>query len=151
VLSLAREHPFARQLINSGRLSVANPYPDSPAVTAAGWSLPNVPITLADGSRSTLVELVRQVGTACIGILYAPNGARAQQEFAGIERSGLPFRFFVCGPGGIGDPEGKLKAVLKAEAESFALIRPDLYLAALLPHATAARAEAALRKALCMS
>ena len=151
VLGLAREHAFARPLVNSGRLSLANAYPDSPAVTDAGWSLQNVAITLADGSRSTLVELARQVGTAFIGILYAPNDVGVQGEFARIERTGLPFRFFACGPGGIGDPDGKLKAVLKTEARCFALIRPDLYLAGLLPHATAARAEAALRKALCWS
>ena len=55
----------------------------------------------------------------------------------------------MCGPGGIGDPDGKLKTVLRAEADTFALIRPDLYLAAHVPNATAAQAEVVLRKALC--
>jgi 3-(3-hydroxy-phenyl)propionate hydroxylase len=150
-LSLAREHAFARPLVNSGRLSVANPYPESPAVTDAGWSLQNVAIILVDGSRSTLVGLAKQVGTALIGIRYAPQEARERSAFQRIEETGLPFRFFACGPGGIGDPDGKLEKTLQAEAGSFALIRPDLYLAALLPQATAAQAEAALRKALCLS
>ncbi len=150
VIGLAREHAFARPLVNSGRLSVANPYPDSPAVTGAGWSVQNVPITLPGGARGTLVELARQVGTAFIGILYQPTRGHELAEFARLEATGLPFRFFVCGPGGIGDPEGKLQAVLKAAPDSFALIRPDLYLGAALPNATAAAAEAALRKALCL-
>ena len=149
-IGLAREHPFARGLVNTGRLSVANPYPDSPAVTNAGWSVPNVPIALPDGTRSTLVALARGAGTAFVGILYAPTRGEELAAFAHLEASGLPFRFFVCGPGGIGDPEGKLGAVLRAEPGTFALIRPDLYLAALVPNAHPAHAEAALRKALCL-
>jgi 3-(3-hydroxy-phenyl)propionate hydroxylase len=151
VIGLAREHAFARPLVNSGRLSVANPYPASPAVTAAGWSLQNVPITLPGGARANLVELARQVGTAFIGLLYQPTRGHELAEFARIEATGLPFRFFACGPGGIGDPEGKLRTVLKAEPGAFALVRPDLYLGALIPNATAVQAEAALRKALCLA
>ncbi|HTO50943.1 MAG TPA: FAD-dependent oxidoreductase [Burkholderiales bacterium] len=150
VLGLAREYPFARSLVNTGRLSVANPYPDSPAVTGAGWSLPNVPITLPGGAPSTLVEFALAVGTAFIGILYAPTSGHDIAGFAQLEATGLPFRFFVCGPGGIGDPEGKLKAALKAAPDTFALIRPDLYLGALLPNARTGEAEAALRRALCL-
>ncbi len=149
-LGLAREHSFARTLVNTGRMSIGNPYPDSPAVTGAGWTLQNVPITLPGGARSTLVALAQTVGTAFIGILYAPTRGDELAGFAHLEAAGLPFRFFVCGPGGIGDPEGKLALVLKAEPGTFALVRPDLYLAAHLPHANAAQAEAALRKALCL-
>ena len=149
-IGLAREHPFARALVNTGRMSVGNPYPDSPAVTGAGWSLPNVPITLPGGAPSTLVELAQAIGTAFIGVLYAPTSGHDIAGFAQLEATGLPFRFFVCGPGGIGDPEGKLKAVLKAAPDCFALIRPDLYLAALVPNARANEAEAVLRKALCL-
>lgn len=150
VIGLAREHAFARPLVNTGRMSVANPYPDSPAVTGAGWSVPNVPIALPDGARADLVSLARRVGTAFIGVLYAPTRGHELAEFARIEASGLPFRFFVCGPGGIGDPEGKLKAALRAQADTFALIRPDLYLGALVQHATAEQAERALHTALCL-
>jgi 3-(3-hydroxy-phenyl)propionate hydroxylase len=149
VLSLAREYAFARPLVNTGRMSVANPYPHSPAVTGAGWSVPNIPLTLPDGTRADLVTFARSVGTVFIGILYAPTRGHDIAEFARIEATGLPFRFFVCGPGGIGDPDGKLKAALKAAADSFALIRPDLYLGALIPNATAAQAERVLRQALC--
>jgi 3-(3-hydroxy-phenyl)propionate hydroxylase len=149
VIALARQHRFARPLVNSGRLSVANPYPSSPAVTNGGTSLQNVAITLPDGTRSTLVELAQRAGTAFIGILYAPTRPDDVAAYAWLEASGRPFRFFVCGPGGIGDPDGQLKQVLGAEAGSFALVRPDLYLAGCVHEARPAHAEAMLKRALC--
>jgi 3-(3-hydroxy-phenyl)propionate hydroxylase len=148
VIALARKYPFARALVNSGRLSVANPYPGSPAVTNGGQSVPNVPITLPDGARSTLVELAQRTGTAFIGVLYAPTRTEDVAAYAWLEASGRPFRFFVCGPGGVGDPDGKLKQALGAEPGSFALIRPDLYLAGCAHDARPAHAEAMLKRAL---
>lgn len=152
VIALARKHPFARPLVNSGRLSVANPYPDSPAVTrGGGHSVPNVPLVLPDGSPGTLVELAQRAGTAFVGILYAPTRAEEIAAYAWLEASGRPFRFFVCGRGGIGDPEGKLAQALGARPGSFALIRPDLYLAGCVHDARPAHADAMLRKALCLA
>jgi 3-(3-hydroxy-phenyl)propionate hydroxylase len=153
VIGLAREYPFARPLVNTGRMSVANRYPPSAAIAVggrAGESVPNVPITLPDGTRASLVELAERVGTAFIGILYAPTRGHEVAAFAWLEAAGLPFRFFVCGPGGLGDPEGKLKAALGAEPGSFALVRPDLYLAGCIPDARPAQADALLRRALCL-
>jgi 3-(3-hydroxy-phenyl)propionate hydroxylase len=148
-LALARKHAFARPLVNTGRMSVANPYPASPGVTNGGHSVQNVPITLQDGSRSNLVALARSLGTVFIGILYAPTRADEVAAYAWLEATGRPFRFFVCGPGGIGDPEGKLKQVLGAAPGSFALVRPDLYLAGCVPDARPAHADAMLKRALC--
>jgi 3-(3-hydroxy-phenyl)propionate hydroxylase len=150
-IALARKHPFARALVNSGRLSVANPYPGSPAVTNGGHSVQNVPITLPDGTRATLVELAQRIGTVFLGILYAPTRVQDVAAYAWLEASGRPFRFFVCGPGGIGDPDGKLKQALGAEPGSFALIRPDLYLAGCVHDARPAHADAMLKKALCLT
>ena len=130
-------------------MSVANPYPASPGVTNGGHSVQNVPITLQDGSRSNLVALARSLGTVFIGILYAPTRADEVAAYAWLEATGRPFRFFVCGPGGIGDPEGKLKQVLGAAPGSFALVRPDLYLAGCVPDARPAHADAMLKRALC--
>jgi 3-(3-hydroxy-phenyl)propionate hydroxylase len=152
-IGLAREHAFARPLVNTGRMSVANRYPASGAIAGgprAGHSVPNVPISLPDGSRSTLVALSERVGTAFIGILYAPTRTHEIAAFAWLEATGLPFRFFTCGPGGLGDPEGKLEAALGAEPGSFALVRPDLYLAGCIAEARPAQADALLRRALCL-
>ena len=152
-IDLARTHAFARPLVNTGRMSVANRYPASAVIGDGprdGQSVHNVPIALPDGSRSTLVELSERVGTAFIGLLYAPTRGHEIAAFAWLEATGLPFRFFTCGPGGLGDPEGKLKAALGAEPGSFALIRPDLYLAGCIPDAKPSQADALLRRALCL-
>jgi 3-(3-hydroxy-phenyl)propionate hydroxylase len=149
-IALARDHPFARLLVNTGRMSVANPYPESPAVEGAGWSLPNVPLTLPDGSSADLVALARSVGTTFIGILHAPAREQEASAIAGLEAEALPFRFFVCGPGGIADSTGKLVEVLGTAAGGFALIRPDLYLAAVVQNANVAKVKRVLRKALCL-
>jgi 3-(3-hydroxy-phenyl)propionate hydroxylase len=149
-IDLARDHPFARVLVNTGRMSVANPYPGSPAVAGGGWSLPNVPLTLPDGSPSDLVTLARSVGTMFVGILYAPAPERDVSAMARLEAEGLPLRLFVCGPGGIADRSGRLAELLGATAGSFALIRPDLYLAALVANADAAQVQRVLHKALCL-
>jgi 3-(3-hydroxy-phenyl)propionate hydroxylase len=149
VIQLARAHPFARSLVNSGRLSVANPYPASPAVTNGGNSLQNVAITLPGGARSNLVALAQRLGTAFIGILYAPTRADDVAAYAWLEASGRPFRFLVCGPDGIGDPDGRLKETLGAAPGGFALIRPDLYLAGCIADARPAHADAMLNRALC--
>lgn len=150
VIGLARRYPFARALVNTGRMSVANDYPPSSALPQGGRSLQNVAIALPDGSRSTLVELAARVGTAFIGILHAPTRGHETPAFAWLEATGLPFRFFTCGPGGLGDPEGKLAAALGAAPGSFALIRPDLYLAGCIPDARPQQADALLRRALCL-
>jgi 3-(3-hydroxy-phenyl)propionate hydroxylase len=149
-IDLARDYPFARPLVNTGRMSVANPYPDSPAVDGAGWSLPNVPLTLPDGSPSDLVTLARSTGTTFVGILYAPAREDDASGIASLEAKGLPFRFFVCGAGGIADPSGKLAEVLRVAAGGFALIRPDLYLAAVVPNANKSNVRRVLSKALCL-
>ena len=149
VIALARRYEFGRPLVNTGRMSVANPDPASPTVTNGGHSVQNVPITLQDGSRSNLVAFAQSLGTVFIGILYAPTRADEVAAFAWLEASGRPFRFLVCGPGGIGDPDGKLMEVLGAAPGSFALIRPDLYLAGCVPDARPAHADAMLKRALC--
>jgi 3-(3-hydroxy-phenyl)propionate hydroxylase len=148
-IALARDHPFARLLVNTGRMSVANAYPESPAVTAAGWSVPNVPLTLPDGSPSDLVMLARSVGTKFVGMLFGPAGERDASAIARLEATDWPLRCFVCGSGGIADPSGGLAEVLGAAAGGFALIRPDLYLAAVVPDANGAKVEQVLHKALC--
>jgi len=150
-IELARDHPFARPLVNTGRMSVANAYPQSPAVTDAGWSLPNVPVMLADGSRSDLVGLARSVGTMLFGILFAPAPADDVSAIVRLEAEGLPFRSFICGPGGMADPSGRLAEVLGVKAGGLVLIRPDLYLAAVVPNANRAQVEQVLRKALCLA
>jgi 3-(3-hydroxy-phenyl)propionate hydroxylase len=145
-LGLAREYPFGRTLVNTGRMSVANPYPASPAVTNGGFSVQNVPVQLGDGRWTNLVALVREAGTAFIGIVFAPADKLASWRALEAE---YPLRVHACGHGGLADGEGKLAAVLGARPGSFALIRPDLYLAGIAHDAVPDAARAMLERALC--
>ena len=58
-LDLARRHEFARRVVNMGRMSVAFSYAASPLTVSGGDALPNVELTLADGTPGTLVDLLR--------------------------------------------------------------------------------------------
>ena len=49
VIDLARHHAFARTLVNTGRMSVANPYPPAACLPAGATSVQNLRLTHADG------------------------------------------------------------------------------------------------------
>lgn len=159
VISLARQYEFARPMVNTGRLSVPNVYPDSPAVRGPGTSVQNVPITV-DGRETTLSQLARSLDTCFLAIVFGEAATDADglaRTLAAIDASARPIRVFACGlalPGlpTIGDPQGKLARALGLGAERsrmpIALIRPDLYLAALIPAGTASELLALADRAL---
>ena len=76
VLELAREHEFARPLINSGRLSTATVVPDSPLNTPdrdpfTGGPIPGGPATDAPLTRAgEPTFLLKQLGYTFNGILF---------------------------------------------------------------------------------
>jgi 3-(3-hydroxy-phenyl)propionate hydroxylase len=132
-------------LVNTGRMSVANPYPVSPGVTNGGHSVQNVPITLQDGSRSNLVALARSLGTVFIGILYAPTRADEVAAYAcSRPPATVPLRLRPRRH----QSEGKLKQVLGA-APGGRAHPSDMYLAGCVPDARPAHADAMLKRALC--
>jgi 3-(3-hydroxy-phenyl)propionate hydroxylase len=95
VLDLARHHPFARTLVNSGRLSVATTLDHSPLNTPdaaafgdrmrPGAAAADAPVTRADGSAGWLL---RELGAGFTVIVHsaAGNTAGALREAA----AGLP-------------------------------------------------------------
>ena len=73
-IGLAKQHPFARALVNTGRMAVANPYGASPltdAALASSISIQNVPL--------------QWVGSHSAGTHYAapPNAAAPCARYAG--------------------------------------------------------------------
>jgi 3-(3-hydroxy-phenyl)propionate hydroxylase len=145
-IGLAREFPFARALVNTGRMSVANAYPPSRALPAGGRTVQNVALLTAEGARTTVVDLARDAGTRFLGFVF--EGGRSLDVLAaGLEDE--PVRLFFVGRGGLADPEGRLAAVLGATRGAVALVRPDLYLAALIPDAAPKDVKAAVSRALC--
>jgi 3-(3-hydroxy-phenyl)propionate hydroxylase len=144
-LGLAREHMFARQLVNTGRMAVANPYSNSSVCTyashgrtpGAGLSVQNVGFEWADGSRGVVNDLLQwaqgdllvlvfgelpPAGVARLRTLNAHTPVRSVQVL-GLQ--GRPQAREV-----VRDPRGHLQGACHVFGHAWALLRPDAYLAA---------------------
>ncbi|MBI5113068.1 MAG: FAD-dependent oxidoreductase [Rhodovulum sp.] len=155
LLGLARQHAFARAMVNTGRLAVANRYPGSAILAPdGGYALPNLRLERADGGATSLSAALVDLGTAALG-LYLPRAGHdpARAAISGIGGEGLPYavRTLEAGQGAVRctyrDAGGHLPALTGAEPGDLVVVRPDLYCAAVVRGAAAAAAEAALRAA----
>lgn len=149
VVALASRYPFARGLVNTGRMSVANEYPAAPHLPDGGRSVQNLPLRCADGAPATLMQMLAE-GTHCLGLWHAPSRAQAQAAVDAI--ASLPLRLVAIG-GDSGLPtlqgdEALLRHLGIEAPGSFCLVRPDAYRAALLREPTPASIAAAFRTAL---
>jgi len=134
VVALARRHTFARPLVNTGRMSVANDYVVSRWLPRGGRSVQNIAF---DGS--SVMALLRD-DTRFVGLWFSPDRAAAERTRSLSERCPLTLRTV--------DADSALAQHLEARAGTFVLIRPDAYLAASIDDATPQQIEAALRAAL---
>jgi 3-(3-hydroxy-phenyl)propionate hydroxylase len=141
VLDLARRYPFARALVNTGRLSVPFDYAASPLTTDGGGAVPNLPITLPDGGEGAVSDLLRGEGAPFL-VLCFPGSLVPDLP------DGLARRFACNGP------VGRLPAIRGAalkrigSAGEVLVIRPDQHLAARLLNPPASAVRAAIDKAL---
>ncbi|MBT2322311.1 FAD-dependent monooxygenase [Variovorax paradoxus] len=149
VVALASHHAFARALVNTGRMAVANDYPAAPQLPEGGRSVQNLPLRWSDGRPATLMQLLAE-GTRCLGLWFAP--AREDAQAAAETTASLPLQLVaVGGESGLPtlQPDETLARHLGAGAPgSFCLLRPDAYRAALLTDPTPAAIAAALHTAL---
>jgi 3-(3-hydroxy-phenyl)propionate hydroxylase len=149
VIALASRHAFARGLVNTGRMSVANDYPVAPHLPQGGRSVQNLPLQWADGTPTTLMRLLAD-GTHLLALWCAPTCADAA---AAVDAAAsLPLKIVALG-GDSGLPTLRPDAALSrhlgiSTSGALCLLRPDAYLAALLRDATPALLVAALRTAL---
>ncbi len=135
-LALAATQPFARRLVNSGRLSqpcaldgMALQSPDDPAMDTA--MAPGAPCADAPAGEGWLLDHLGG-DFVLLGVGAAPP------EAGGLRRVS------VGAPGGIPDSAGKVAA---RYGRGVYLIRPDQHVAARWAEATPARIEAALARA----
>ncbi len=163
VLTLAREHGFARQLVNSGRLSVPAHYADSPlntpdedewdAPVAPGSPLPDAPVR-ALGGEGGQDWLLRHCG----GRFQLLVHARTPQDLDRAWLAGLPVEPLVVveheGPGplppGVAvllDIERRVQQRLGLSPGAACLLRPDQHLAARWRRPRREAVEAALLRA----
>ncbi|CAB3646436.1 3-(3-hydroxy-phenyl)propionate/3-hydroxycinnamic acid hydroxylase [Paraburkholderia sediminicola] len=170
VLKLARHHPFARQLTNSGRLSVPAVLRDSPLNTAdsdsfeglmvPGASCVDAPVHAAGQSA----WLLQQLGQQFTGVLFCgPEGIdQATQAALDALRSGpIPLKLVVVASGDVQvaaalgakvvhDIDGLAAARYDGKPGTFYLIRPDQHVCARRRQLDASFVEDALKRALCV-
>ncbi len=153
VLELARTHPFARTLVNSGRLSTPSTLHESTLNTGdaddfAGAMVPgapalDAPVTLRDGTASSLLA---QLG-AGFSVLVA--GA-VPAELQDIDGQGLAVKLAGIGLD-LQDPDGLVAQRYDLRPGTAYLIRPDQHVCARWRRADAGRINTAIRHALALA
>jgi 3-(3-hydroxy-phenyl)propionate hydroxylase len=157
VLELSIEHAFARTMVNSGRLSQPSSYAVSELSTLTSGSFasrlrpgmvcPDAPIERSDGSRGSLLS---ELGTTISVMLFAEGDCEPiEQAVKRISVFGLKVGFLAVqrtrqSKSGLGDPDGLVFRRFGARAGMVFVIRPDQYVAAVLPSPD----PAAIRRAL---
>ncbi len=138
VLGLARQHPFARQLVNTGRMAIANPYSRSSACErTGGLPVQNVSFAWPDGSRGTVNELLQWADGKLLVLLFGDASRGSLERLQALAESAPVCCVQVLGAEGrpgalehIRDPQGHLQGACHVFGHAWALIRPDSYVAA---------------------
>lgn len=154
VISLAREYPFARPLVNTGRMSVAFSYGASPLTTNSGVTVPNVPLVSDDATHRTLLDMFEKKN--CFLAIWFTERGLSKIDSKNIEQLRrqeplLKVIVYSSEKGGSaewGDRGGKLKQFLGVSQDCVCIIRPDLHFAAKLDSPTIPRIRQAVKKAL---
>jgi 3-(3-hydroxy-phenyl)propionate hydroxylase len=152
VIALAREHGFARSFVNTGRLSAPSTYRDSPLNVSpeGGRAVQNVAFDAAPGGAATLVDLVAEADHAVLCLVDAAIADERWQSLQGLARR-HPLRCLRIARDPIErdavilDRAGRLREQLQLPVGGAALLRPDLYLAGVVPVDDTA-IDAALRR-----
>lgn len=137
-LGLARQHAFARQFVNTGRMAMANPYTRSSACEpTGGLSVQNVAFAWPDGSRGTVNDLLRWAGRNLLVLVFGRTSPAALQRLQGLAATAPVRCVQVLGPDDaagalehVRDPQGHLQGACHVFGHAWALLRPDSYVAA---------------------
>jgi 3-(3-hydroxy-phenyl)propionate hydroxylase len=159
VLSLARTQPFARTLVNSGRLSTPTTLHDSPLNTPdaqpfAGPMVPgaaaaDAPVTGTDGRDGWLLRQLGDGFTALVGA----DGA-LERALRGLAVQGCALQVLAIAPAGthaqdaLVDRDGAVAQRYDLHPGTVVLLRPDGHVCARWRAPTPAQVEAAMRRAL---
>jgi 3-(3-hydroxy-phenyl)propionate hydroxylase len=177
VIDLARTHPFARTLVNTGRLSSATHYRATPLAAGPGagepvqnMSLSLLPAQRGQGGRSAvragdLLDLFGEDAAHLVALALAPladdPGLRELEQryplrvvvVVGATAAGTP----TAAPSAVAsawpqvaDTSGRLTERLGLNAQGMVLLRPDLHQAGRLSGRSPAALEHAVRVALAL-
>ncbi|HEX6137758.1 MAG TPA: FAD-dependent oxidoreductase [Casimicrobiaceae bacterium] len=169
VLKLAKEHPFARRLVNSGRLSVPATLTGSVLNTPdrdafAGLMVPGAPA--ADGPVRAGGEdgwFLAQTGVSFVAVLFSDTGTLAPNvasDLGALAHAAIPVRTVVVVPKGtatptmpgmtaVEDTEGVLAQRFDARDGTCYLLRPDQHVCARWRRFDSERVRAAVARATC--
>lgn len=162
VLELAVDQPFARSLVNSGRLSTPTTYIDSPLNTPdgdafAGKMVPGAPATDApverDGHAGWLMEALGGRFTVLYAAGDGPVPAEVAEALDGLAAGPLPLAWHAVTErrrgiaGELVDSASRLRERYDLTPGSVYLIRPDQHIAARWRRFDAAALSAALNRA----
>jgi len=138
-ISLAKQHPFARSLVNTGRMAVANAYQSSRICgDKGGTSVQNVRFKWRQGKPGCLNDLVKWADGRLLILVFGPQPKAALKRLQELSASGLPVRCVqVLAKGEAAqarehllDTQNHLRnACGTVPPGGWALIRPDGYLA----------------------
>ncbi len=141
-IGLAKQYPFARSLINTGRMAVANPYSRSRACTyapgsAAGQSVQNVAFNWADGSTGRVNDLLDWAEGDLLVLVFGDLSPSALQRLRRLCFDAPVRSVQVLGIDAVPqavehvlDPKAHLQGACHVFGHAWALVRPDGYLAA---------------------
>jgi len=137
-VTLARQFPFARQLVNTGRMAVANPYTRSSVCDkTGGQSVQNVAFRWPDGSRGTVNDLLRWSEGRLLLLVFGDPGRAGLARLRELAEAAPVRCVQVLGPNDrpgavehVRDPEGHLQGACHVFGHAWALVRPDAYVAA---------------------
>ncbi|MDP1969073.1 MAG: FAD-dependent monooxygenase [Burkholderiaceae bacterium] len=137
-LDLARKHPFARQLVNTGRMSVPNVYTRSSACEpGGGQSVANVRLRWADGSAGEFIDLLQWAAGRLLLLVFGDLTPAAAQRLRQLAAASDLRCVQVIASGAraaarehVIDFNGHLQAACHVFGHAWALVRPDSYLAA---------------------
>ncbi|WP_296444042.1 FAD-dependent oxidoreductase [Rhodoferax sp. UBA5149] len=137
-ISLARQYPFARQLVNTGRMAVANSYTQSSVCeSTGGQSVQNVAFRWADGSSGVVNDLLEWAAgdllVLVFGHISTAAGERLQQLASHAPVRCVQVLEAHSNPEALEhviDPQGHLQGACHVFGHAWAVLRPDGYLAA---------------------
>ncbi|MGZ5784649.1 MAG: FAD-dependent monooxygenase [Ramlibacter sp.] len=137
-LGLARQHVFARQLVNTGRMAIANSYTQSSACEAGGGQpVQNVGFRWADGSAGTVNQLLEWAEGRLLLLLFGDTRRPAVERLRALAETAPVRCVQVLGNDDrattvehIYDPHGHLQGACHVSGHAWALVRPDSYVAA---------------------
>ena len=145
-LDLAKHHAFARPLVNTGRMAVANPYSRSRICqytpgSMAGRSVQNVSFEWAQGHTGRMNQLLDWAAGELLLLCFGPLSAASLRRLRGLLQNAPLRAVQVLARHGehaqarehLVDPQGHLRGACGLGADAtpaWALLRPDGYLAA---------------------